>query len=155
MLQFVKYLIAFGIGTVMLASCGTYEAQQSLPITERTTFGAEGSLSPFNHTPQQYAGMTAARIIMVQGKPVVIEFLSGKEAKAASISFKSKEGATVTYNVKELAAFTGQTTRGDVEKALAEANTELWTNLAPEIRNGIIDAVCVVALNAACPTSVF
>src|SRR3546814_19026747 len=80
--------------------------------------GAEASYSPFNWSPPNYAGMTAVRIIYpgAQGSaPVVAEWISGKEAEAAPVSFATPDGPLITYSADGLKAFEVQLDSAAVE----------------------------------------
>ncbi|MGD1878316.1 MAG: hypothetical protein ACFB13_12565 [Kiloniellaceae bacterium] len=139
---------------LLLAGCSTFgpTGQQSLEMEDRKE-GTEASYSPFNWSPPNYAGMTAGRIIypgVAGGAPVVAEWLSGKEAESATITFATPDGNIITYNAGGLRAFEGQIARADVEKALAGELSELWQNVAPEIKTGLVDAVCLFVTKAPC-----
>ena len=141
----------------LLAACDTFEAQQSLDtgglLSEARPSGSEASYSPFNWSPQQYAGLTAGRIIYPGqdgADPVVVEFLSGKEAEGADIAFTTPEGNVITYSAKGLRGFEGQLGRSQVERDLADRLAGMWETLGPEIRNGLVDAVCVAVTGGAC-----
>ena len=137
-----------------LTGCSTFgpTGQQSLETDERPA-GTEASYSPFNWSPPNYAGMTAGRIIYPGEdgrKPVVAEWLSGKEAEAARIAFTTPDGTVITYDASGLRGFEGQLARSQVESDLAGRLAELWENVAPEIRTGLVDAVCLYVTKAPC-----
>jgi ABC-type amino acid transport substrate-binding protein len=141
---------------LLVTACETFEAQQSLDYAAgeaASPTGDQASLSPFNWSPPNYAGLTAGRIVY-PGKegeaPVVAEWLSGKEAESASITFATPDGNIITYSAGGLRAFEGQLARADVEKALAGELSGLWQNVAPEIKAGLVDAVCLVMTKAPC-----
>lgn len=137
-----------------LTGCSTFgpTGQQSLETDERPV-GTEASYSPFNWSPPNYAGMTAGRIIY-PGKdgrePVIAEWLSGKEAEAARIAFTTPDGTVITYDASGLRGFEGQLARSQVESDLAGRLAELWENVTPEIRTGLVDAVCLYVTKAPC-----
>lgn len=137
-----------------LPGCSTFgpTGQQSLETDERPV-GTEASYSPFNWSPPNYAGMTAGRIIY-PGKdgrePVIAEWLSGKEAEAARIAFTTPDGTVITYDASGLRGFEGQLARSQVESDLAGRLAELWENVTPEIRTGLVDAVCLYVTKAPC-----
>lgn len=140
-----------------VSACETFEPQQSLDVEDdagEMRTGTEASLSPFNWSPPNYAGLTAGRIIYpnpVEGQPpIVAEFLSGKEAETANVTFATPEGNIVSYQVGGLRAFEGQLARADVEKNLAESLAGMWETLGPEIRGGIVDAICAGLTGGAC-----
>lgn len=113
--------------------------------------GSEASYSPFNWSPPNYAGLTAGRIVYPgESGPIVAEFLSGKEAEDANVSFATPDGNVVTYSTKGLKAFEGQLARAEVEKALADRLAGMWETLGPEIRGGIVDAICAGMTGGAC-----
>src|SRR3546814_3206793 len=90
--------------------------------------------------------MTAVRIIYpgAQGSaPVVAEWISGKEAEAATVSFATPDGNIITYSADGLKAFEGQLARAEVERDLAGQLTGLWEAITPEIKAGLVDAVCL------------
>src|SRR3546814_4915742 len=66
--------------------------------------------------------MTAGRIIYpgaTGGAPVVAEWLSGKEAETATVTFATPDGNVITYSAGGLRAFEGQLARAEVERQLA------------------------------------
>ena len=139
---------------LLLAGCSTFgpTGQQSLEMESRAG-GAEASYSPFNWSPPNYAGMTAGRIIYPGqdgGAPVVAEWLSGKEAENANITFATPDGNIISYNASGLRAFEGQLARAQVESDLAAQLSDLWQNIAPEIRTGLVDAVCLYVTKGLC-----
>lgn len=142
------------VAGLLLAGCSTFgpTGQQSLDMKGREE-GAEASYSPFNWSPPNYAGITAGRIIY-PGKdgapPVVAEWLSGKEAEAAAISFATPDGNIITYNAGGLRAFEGQLARAQVERDLAAQLSDLWKNVSPEIKSGLVDAICLYVTKGLC-----
>ena len=144
------------VSLFLLAACETFgpTGQQSLEPDARP-MGTEVSYSPFNWSPPNYAGMTAGRIIYPGSDgspPVVAEWLSGKEAEAARIAFTTPDGTVITYDASGLRGFEGQLARSQVEQELAGRLAELWESVAPEIRAGLVDAVCLVVTKAPCGT---
>jgi len=139
---------------LLLAGCSTFgpTGQQSLEMEGREA-GAEASYSPFNWSPPNYAGITAGRIIY-PGKdgapPVVAEWLSGKEAEEAAISFATPDGNIITYSAGGLRAFEGQLARAQVERDLAAQLSDLWKNITPEIKSGLVDAICLYVTKGLC-----
>jgi hypothetical protein len=141
-------------GLFGMTACETFgpTGQQALDMEARRD-GAQASYSPFNWSPPNYAGMTAGRIVYPGrdgGDPVVAEWLSGKEAERARITFATPDGNVITYDAGGLRAFEGQIARAQVEKALAAELSDMWQNIAPEIRAGLVDAVCVAFTGAPC-----
>lgn len=141
-------------GGLALAGCSTFgpTGQQSLDMDDRKK-GVEASYSPFNWSPQNYAGMTAGRIIypgVDGGPPVVAEWLSGKEAERATLSFATPDGNVVTYSAGGLKAFEGQLARAQVERDLAEQLSNLWETITPEIKAGLVDAICLYVTKGLC-----
>jgi hypothetical protein len=137
-----------------LTACSTFgpTGQQSLEMADRGS-GAEASYSPFNWSPPNYAGLTAGRIVYPGrdgGPPVVAEWLSGKEAEEAEISFATPDGKVITYKAGGLKAFEGQLARAQVESDLAAQLAGLWENIAPEIRSGLVDAICLYVTKGLC-----
>jgi len=137
-----------------LSGCSTFgpTGQQSLDMEARAA-GTESSYSPFNWSPPNYAGMTAGRVIypgVGGGEPVVAEWLSGKEAEQAEISFATPDGNVITYSAGGLRAFEGQLARAEVERDLAAQLSDLWQNIAPEIRAGLVDAICLYVTKGLC-----
>jgi hypothetical protein len=136
------------------AACSTFgpTGQQSLEMDDRQE-GAEASYSPFNWSPPNYAGITAGRIIY-PGKdgapPVVAEWLSGKEAEHAAITFATPDGNIITYSAGGLKAFEGQLARAQVERDLAAQLSGLWEAITPEIKAGLVDAVCLYVTKGLC-----
>lgn len=138
----------------LLAGCSTFgpTGQQSLDMEARAA-GTESSYSPFNWSPPNYAGMTAGRIIYPGsegGQPVVAEWLSGKEAERAEITFATPDGKVITYSAGGLRAFEGQLARAQVERDLAAQLSDLWKNITPEIRAGLVDAICLYVTKGLC-----
>lgn len=137
-----------------LAACSTFgpTGQQSLDMEARGA-GAEASYSPFNWSPPNYAGLTAGRIVY-PGKdgaaPVVAEWLSGKEAENAAITFATPDGNLITYSAGGLRAFEGQLARAQVERDLAEQLSDLWESVTPEIKAGLVDAICLYVTKGLC-----
>lgn len=137
-----------------LGACSTYgpTGQQVLEAEERKA-GTEASYSPFNWSPLNYAGMTAGRIIYPgrdSSAPVVAEWLSGKEAESATLSFVTPDGNIITYSAGGLRAFEGQLARAQVESDLAAQLSDLWESVTPEIRAGLVDAVCLYVTKGPC-----
>jgi len=149
-------LMVLVAGLFAVGACTTFEAQQSLDYDHQeaaSPTGAEASLSPFNWSPPNYAGLTAGRIVYPGrngSPPIVAEWLSGKEAEGASFTFATPDGNVIAYNATGLRAFEGQLARAEVEKALAGELSGLWQNVAPEIKAGLVDAVCLVVTKAPC-----
>lgn len=144
---------AIACGTI-LAGCSTFgpTGQQSLDTQERGA-GAQASYSPFNWSPPNYAGMTAGRIVYPGrdgGAPVVAEWISGKEAESATVTFATPDGNVITYSAGGLRAFEGQLARADVERHLAGQLSDLWKTITPEIKAGLIDAVCLYVTKGLC-----
>ncbi len=141
---------------VLLGACETFgpTGQQSLQTDTRPA-GTQASYSPFNWSPPNYAGMTAGRIIYPGqdgSEPVVAEWLSGKEAEAARIAFTAPDGTVITYDASGLRGFEGQLSRSQVESDLAGRLAELWETVAPEIKTGLVDAVCLYVTKSPCGT---
>ncbi|HEY9548783.1 MAG TPA: hypothetical protein VIR45_04715 [Kiloniellaceae bacterium] len=149
------------LAPLLTAACGLFAAgcstfgptgQQALDMENRGG-GTEASYSPFNWSPPNYAGMTAVRIIYpgAQGSaPVVAEWISGKEAEAATVSFATPDGNIITYSADGLKAFEGQLARAEVERDLAGQLTGLWEAITPEIKAGLVDAVCLYVTKGLC-----
>ncbi len=152
-------LLSNGVGLALaaglfLAGCSTFgpTGQQSLDADDRPS-GSEASYSPFNWSPPNYAGMTAGRIIYPDadgGDPVVAEWFSGKEAEAAIVSFATPDGNVFSYDASGLRAFEGQLARAQVESDLAARLGDLWESVAPEIKTGLVDSVCLIVTKAPC-----
>ena len=106
--QTVIRVFAGCLGLLLLSACETFgpTGQQSLDMDERAR-GEQASYSPFNWSPPNYAGLTAGRIVY-PGKdgapPVVAEWLSGKEAENATITFATPDGNVITYSAGGLRA---------------------------------------------------
>lgn len=148
--------IALQVSTcgLLLAGCGTFgpTGQQSLDMGDRAA-GTEASYSPFNWSPPNYAGMTAGRIVYPSadgGAPVVAEWISGKEAESATITFATPDGNIITYSAGGLKAFEGQLARAEVERDLANQLSDLWKTITPEIKAGLIDAICLYVTKGLC-----
>ncbi|MEO3429754.1 hypothetical protein AAFN88_12890 [Pelagibius sp. CAU 1746] len=151
MLRGVAAAVACGL---LLGACSTFgpTGQQSLDPKDRKE-GTEGSYSPFNWSPANYAGLTAGRIVypgVDGGPPVVAEWLSGKEAESATLSFATPDGNVITYSAGGLKAFEGQLARAQVESDLAEQLSDLWENITPEIQAGMVDAICLYITKGLC-----
>jgi hypothetical protein len=139
---------------ILLTACETFgpTGQQSLDMDARAR-GAEASYSPFNWSPPNYAGLTAGRIVYpgeAGRPPVVAEWLSGKEAENATITFATPDGNVITYSAGGLRAFEGQLARAEVERDLAAQLSDMWQNIAPEIRGGLVDAICLYVTKGLC-----
>jgi len=139
---------------LVAGGCETFgpTGQQSLEMEERAR-GSEASYSPFNWSPQNYAGLTAGRIIYpgaAGDPPVVAEWLSGKEAESATLSFATPDGNVITYSAGGLRAFEGQLARAQVERDLAAQLAGLWEAVAPEIKAGLVDAICLYVTKGLC-----
>ncbi|MGF1631968.1 MAG: hypothetical protein ACFCUT_21030 [Kiloniellaceae bacterium] len=139
---------------LLLAGCSTFgpTGQQSLDMNDRAE-GTEASYSPFNWSPPNYAGMTAGRIIYpgAEGRPpVVAEWISGKEAESATITFATPDGNLITYSADGLRAFEGQLARAEVERALASQLGDLWKTITPEFKAGLVDALCLYVTKGLC-----
>ncbi|NIA72368.1 hypothetical protein HBA54_27650 [Pelagibius litoralis] len=152
-MRFLPIGLALAAG-LLLSACSTFgpTGQQSLDPEDRPV-GSEASYSPFNWSPPNYAGLTAGRIIYPGadgGAPVVAEWFSGKEAEAAVVSFATPDGNVFSYDASGLKAFEGQLARAQVESDLAARLGELWQNVAPEIKTGLVDAVCLAVTKAPC-----
>lgn len=150
----ISRLVLVAVTGLLLAGCSTFgpTGQQSLEMTGREE-GAEASYSPFNWSPPNYAGITAGRIVY-PGKdgapPVVAEWLSGKEAEDAAITFATPDGNIITYSAGGLRAFEGQLARAQVERDLAAQLSDLWKNITPEIKSGLVDAICLYVTKGLC-----
>lgn len=147
------FLLAAACG-VLLAGCSTFgpTGQQALDMEDRPG-GTEASYSPFNWSPPNYAGLTAGRIIYPGaegGPPVVAEWLSGKEAESATVSFATPDGKVITYSAGGLKAFEGQLARADVERQLATQLADLWKTITPELKAGLVDAICLYVTKGLC-----
>ncbi|HMA15640.1 MAG TPA: hypothetical protein VKP12_12680 [Kiloniellaceae bacterium] len=146
--------VAAAACALLLAACGTFgpTGQQALDPAQRPG-GTEGSYSPFNWSPPNYAGLTAGRIVYPGadgGAPVVAEWLSGKEAESASVSFATPDGNVITYSAGGLEAFEGQLARAEVERQLAGQLADLWKSITPEIKAGLVDAICFYLTKGLC-----
>jgi ABC-type amino acid transport substrate-binding protein len=138
----------------LLAGCSTFgpTGQQALEMESRGA-GAEASYSPFNWSPPNYAGMTAGRVIYpgAEGRdPVVAEWVSGKEAESATVTFATPDGNVITYSAGGLKAFEGQLARAEVERHLASQLADLWKTITPEIKAGLVDAICLYVAKGLC-----
>jgi hypothetical protein len=138
----------------LLAGCSTFgpTGQQSLDMEARAA-GPESSYSPFNWSPPNYAGMTAGRIIYPGadgGDPVVAEWISGKEAESATITFATPDGNLISYSATGLRGFEGQLARAQVESDLAAQLSDLWKNITPTIKAGLVDAICLYVTKGLC-----
>ena len=143
----MKQLLMASAALLAVAACSTFETADQLDVDGAEpprAYGAEASYSPQNWRPQEHAGITSGRVIYptVEGEPVVVELMSGKEAEDVEMTFTTPDGNLITYSANGLAAFQGQLARADVEKVLATELSDMWENLAPEIRGGIVDTVC-------------
>ena len=150
----ICHLLALATCAMLPAACSTFgpTGQQSLDMEAREK-GTEASYSPFNWSPPNYAGMTAGRIIYPGsdgGPPVVAEWISGKEAESATITFATPDGNLITYSAGGLKAFEGQLARAQVERDLASQLAGLWEAITPEIKAGLIDAVCLYVTKGLC-----
>lgn len=150
----LRRLAAAAACSLSLAACSTFgpTGQQALDPEERPR-GAEASYSPFNWSPPNYAGLTAGRIVYPGadgGAPVVAEWLSGKEAESATVSFATPDGNVITYSAGGLEAFEGQVARAEVERQLAGQLADLWKSITPEIKAGLVDAICLYLTKGLC-----
>lgn len=146
-------LAAAACGAI-LSGCSTFgpTGQQALDAEDRGA-GAEASYSPFNWSPPNYAGMTAGRLIYPGrdgGSPVVAEWISGKEAESATVTFTTPDGQVITYSAGGLRAFEGQLARAEVERQLAGELGDLWKTITPELKAGLIDAICLYVTKGLC-----
>src|SRR3546814_11807642 len=97
--------------------------------------------------------MTAGRIIYpgaTGGAPVVAEWLSGKEAETATVTFATPDGNVITYSAGGLRAFEGQLARAEVERQLAGQLADLWKTITPEVKTGLVDAICLSVTTGLC-----
>lgn len=138
----------------LLAACSTFgpTGQQALDMEKRPG-GTEASYSPFNWSPPNYAGMTAGRIIYPGAEgtpPLVAEWLSGKEAESATVTFATPDGNVITYSAGGLKAFEGQVARAEVERQLAAQLADLWKTITPELKAGLVDAICLYVAKGLC-----
>src|SRR3546814_18900890 len=95
---------------------------------EQRPAGTEASYSPFNWSPPNYAGMTAGRIIYpgaTGGAPVVAEWLSGKEAETATVTFATPDGNVLPYIAGGLRDFEGQPARA-AEIGRRDGRERVW-----------------------------
>lgn len=153
-------LTIFAAGSMLLlAACGTpFEAKDQIEIhdglirhSERPV-GDQGSYSLMNWPPQEYAGLTATRLIYPQDRddPVVVELVSGKEAEGAVITFTTPDGNLISYDASGLKAFEGQIARAELERALAESAADVIKEVGPQGIQAIVDIVCAAVLKGAC-----
>src|SRR3546814_19027148 len=129
---------------LLAAGCSTFgpTGRQALDMEDRGG-GTEARYSPFNWSPPNYAGMTAVRIIYPGAPgsaPVVAEWISGKEAEAATVSFATPDGNIITYSADGLTAFEGQLARAEVDRDLAGQPTGLWEAIPPDNKGGRVGA---------------
>src|SRR3546814_18899284 len=87
---------AAAVGGLLLCGGETFcpTGQHDLEMEQRHA-ETEASYSPCNGSPPNDAGMTAGRIIYpgaTGGAPVVAEWLSGKEAETATVTFATPDG---------------------------------------------------------------
>ena len=68
----------------------------------------------------------------------------------ADIAFATPDGNLITYNAANLRGFEGQLARAQVESDLAARLAELWEAVTPEIRTGLVDAICLYVTKAPC-----
>ena len=148
----MRYLIAAAalVLAASLSACSTFgpTGQQQAEIDQPR--GAEASVAPGTWSPPNYAGITAGRLVIGEGGLRTVEFISGKEAEDVTITFEKPDGTKVTYDAKGLKAFEGQLARAEVERALAGELADLWENIAPEIKTGLVEAVCLYVTKAPC-----
>ena len=75
---------------------------------------------------------------------------SGVGSRREAISFATPDGNIITYRAGGLRAFEGQLARAQVERDLAEQLSDLWENITPEIKSGLVDAVCLYVTKGLC-----
>ena len=143
--------VAAAVAVMMLGGCAAFgpTGQQTLDV-EPVDAGTQGSVSPFVYSPPNYAGITAARILIPRrdGTFIVAEFSDGKEQGQIEVEWTLPDGESVTYRASDVRAFEGQAVRGEVERAIVETTGQTITDLAPEVR-GIVETAITAACTAA------
>ncbi len=136
---------------LVLGGCAAFgpTGQQTLEV-QPIDAGTQGSVSPFIYSPPNYAGITAARILIPRrnGTFIVAEFSDGKEQGQIEVEWLLPDGERVTYRAADVRAFEGQAVRGEVERAIVETTGQTIQELTPELRSVIetaITAACTAA----------
>ncbi len=129
--------------------------QQSLDLgpgqLDAGAVGDQGSVSPLNWSPPNWAGVVGGRVIVPRGPggaPMVIEVMDGKEKGAIDVAWKQPDGTEVTIAARDVRAFDGQALRAQLEAAIASEYGKTLQELAPELRTGlesVIAAACAAA----------
>ena len=65
-------------------------------------------------------------------------------------SFATPDGNVITYSAGGLRAFEGQLARAEVERDLAAQLRGLWADITPEIKSGLVDAICLYVTKGLC-----
>lgn len=135
----------------LIGACAPFgpTGQQGLDV-QPVASGAEGSVSPGVWSPPNYAGITAARIIIPRpdGQQIVAEFVDGKENGEIAVVWTLPDGESVSYTASDVRAFEGQALRADVERVIVETTGQTLQELAPEVR-GLLETAITAACTAA------
>lgn len=134
----IAVLAALGLA---LAACGTFERQATEPTVGELNEFDQGSLSPFSWSPNECAGKNCARVWLPQdGGPAVAEIIGAKEQSSITMTYNPKTG-DVQYSATDTKGLDAQNFAFQADAALAKELGDLWTNLAPEIRTGVVCAL--------------
>lgn len=125
----------------LAAACSTYERQSTRPEIGGTLNSEDqGTISPNVWAPTEWSGKNAARVTLPTkdgGAPVVAEIIGAKEQSSIQMSYKPETGE-VSYSATDVRGLDAQNFPLQADAALAESLGELWTNLAPEIKTGVL-----------------
>lgn len=153
----MKNAILAAFAMLVLGACGTFEpvAGNTLPpeLLDKSENGHAPSASPFSFNPKACNGMTCTRVVIPtedETKVIVAEMIDGKDRADSALSYTTADGRTITYGASLSEGVDAQKSSNELEAALAKELKETWTELAPEIKTGLLDAACVAFLKKPC-----
>jgi hypothetical protein len=122
---------------------GIQQMQYADPEQHLVT-GTDASVSPFQWSPPQYAGILGARLIKKADGTLVAEIIDGKERGGASVQlpFGNEPGSPVlTFTSTDSKAFVGQQIRAAVEAEILKEYGLTIRHLSSDTRAAVESAV--------------
>lgn len=145
-------IAALACAIVALGACTTFDPPKSGPETGELNTKNQGTLSPFVWRPTECSGKNCVRVSLPTGEggePAVAEIIGAKEQSSISMVYNPKTG-DITYSATDTKGLDAQNFPLQADTALAQSLGDLWTNLAPEIKAGVL---CSLGLALGFPTA--